>query len=120
MNIEKQIQYLLSDDYSKIDAGNFLDKLHATRERKIRNRQRFSNTVSSLIVVFLVGVLAITQLNNTASDAQYFQYLADANITEEMVEEYYDELAVYLVQQSDDIWTTMEFFYKVNNQSINN
>lgn len=115
MNIEKQIQSLFSDDSTTIDAGDFLDKLHATRERKIRNKQRFSYGVSSLVVVLLVGILAIAQLNNNASDIQYNQYFADVNITEEMMEEYYDEIAIYLVEQSDDIWTTMEFFYEVNN-----
>ncbi len=120
MNIEKQIQNMFSDDSSTIEADNFLDKLHATRERKIRNQQRFSYGLSSLVVVLLVGILAITQLNNNASDLQYNQYFADVDITEEMMEEYYDELAVYLLEQSDDIWATMEFFYDVNNESINN
>ncbi len=115
MNIEKQIQSLFSDDSSTIDVSNFLDKLHTTQERKIRNQQRYSYGISSLVVVLLVGILAITQLNNNASDLQYNQYFADADITEEMMEEYYDELTVYLVEQSDDIWTTMEFFYDVNN-----
>ncbi len=120
MNIEKQIQSIFSDDSSTIDADDFLDKLHATRERRIRNQQRFSYGIFSLVVVLLVGILAITQLNNNASDIQYNQYFADADITEEMMEEYYDELAVYLIEQSDDIWTTMEFFYDVNNQLISN
>ncbi len=115
MNIEKQIQNLFFDDHSTIDAGNFLDKLHATRESRIRNQQRVSYGISSLVVVLLVGILAITQLDNNASDIQYNQYFADVNITEEMMEEYYDEIAIYLVEQSDDIWTTMEFFYDVNN-----
>ncbi len=120
MNIEKQIQSLFTDDYSSIDTDNFLDKLHATRERKIRNQQRFSYGVSSLVVVLLVGILAITQLNNNNYDIQNNRYFIDTNITEEMIEDYYDELAVYLVEQSDDIWTTMEFFYDVNNTTINN
>ena len=120
MNIEKQIQSLFTDDYSSIDTDNFLDKLHATRERKIRNQQRFSYGVSSLVVVLLVGILAITQLNNNNYDIQNNRYFIDTNITEEMIEDYYDELAVYLVEQSDDIWTTMEFFYDVNNHTINN
>lgn len=113
MNIEKQIQSMFSDDSSTIDADNFLDKLHSKRESRIRNQQRLSYGVSSFVVVLLVGILAITQLNNNAVDIQYY---VDASITEEMMEEYYDELAVYLVEQSDDIWATMEFFYEVNNQ----
>ena len=115
MNTEQKIQNLFSDDHSTIDASNFLDKLHATRERKILKQQRLSYGISSFVVVLLVGMLAITQLDNNAVDIQYY---ADAGITEEMMEEYYDELAVYLVEQSDDIWATMEFFYQANYQPI--
>ncbi len=118
MNIEKQIQSLFSDDSSTIDADNFLDRLHTTRERKIRNQQRLSYSISSLVVVLLVGILAITQLNNNAFDVQYTQSFADAGISEEMLDEYYNDLAVYLVEESDDIWATMEFFYEANYQPI--
>ncbi len=114
MNFEKQIQSIFSDDHSTIDSDNFLDKLHATQERKIRNQQRLSYGISSLLVVLIVGILAITQLNNNASDIQYYQYFVGENITEEMMEEYYDELTVYFVEQSDDIWATIEFFYDIN------
>ena len=115
MNIEKQIKSLLSEEHADINPDRFLDRLHSTRDRRVRNHQRFTYSISSFVVVLLVGLLTITQLNDNASDIQYNQYFADADISEEMMEEYYDELAVYLVENSDDIWTTMEFFYDVNN-----
>ncbi len=115
MNIEKEMQNLFSDDHSAIDADKFLDRLHSTRDRKVRNQQRLSYSISSFVVVLLVGLLSITQLNDSASDIQYNQYFADADISEEMMEEYYDEISLYLVEESDDIWSTMEFFYDVNN-----
>ncbi len=118
MNIEKQIKNLFSYDSSTIDADKFLDRLHATREKKIRNQQRFSYGISSLVVVLLVGILAITQLNNNAFDIQYTQSFLDVGISEEMLDEYYNDLAVYLVEESDDIWATMEFFYDANYQPM--
>lgn len=120
MNIEKQIQNLFSDEHAVIDADNFLDRLHTTREKRIRNQQRLSYGISMSVIVVLVGVLAFTQLSNNASSIQYEEYLISENITEEMAEEYYDELAVYLVENSDDIWSTMEFFYDANYQINNN
>lgn len=119
MNIEKQIQNLISEEHAVIDPNSFLDRLHSTREKRNRNRQRLSYGISMSVIVLLVGVLAFTQLSNTASVVQYEEYLISANITDEMAEEYYDELAVYLVESSDDIWSTMEFFYDTNYQTNN-
>ena len=120
MNIEKQIQNLFSEEHADINSDSFLDRLHNTREKRIRNQQRLSYGLSMSVIVLLVGVLAFNQLSNNASNVQYEEYLISENITEEMAEEYYDELAVYLVENSDDIWSTMEFFYDANYQIISN
>ena len=119
MNIEKQIQNLFSEEHANINPDSFLDRLHNTREKRIQNQQRLSYGISMSIIVLLVGVLAFTQLSNNASSVQYEEYFISENITEDMAEEYYDELAVYLVEQSDDIWATMEFFYDANYQTNN-
>ena len=66
--------------------------------------------------MLLIGILAITQLNNNNSDNQY---ITDAEMTEEMLDEYYDELMVYLVEESDDIWSTMSFSMKSKMKLIN-
>ena len=120
MNIENEIQNLFSEETTEINADRFLDRLHTTREKRIRNQQRLSYGISMSVIVFLVGVLAFTQLSNNASNIQYEEYLISENISEEMAAEYYDELAIYLVENSDDIWSTMEFFYDANYQIINN
>ena len=120
MNIEKQIQNLISEEHTVIDPDSFLDRLHSTREKRNRNQQRLSYGISMSVIVLLVGVLAFTQLSNKATSVQYGEYLISENITDEMAEEYYDELAVYLVEESDDIWSTMEFFYDTNYQTNNN
>ncbi len=120
MNIEKQFQNLFSEEHADINPDSFIDRLHATREKRVRNQQRLSYGISMSVIVLLVGVLAFTQLSNNASIIQYEEYLVSENISEDMVEEYYDELAIYLVENSDDIWSTMEFFYDANYQIINN
>ncbi len=120
MNIENQIQNLFSEEPTSLNADRFLEKLHSKREKRIRYQQRLSYGITMSVIVLLVGVIAFTQLSNNASSIQYDEYLISENITEEMAEEYYDELAIYLIENSDDIWTTMEFFYDTNYQTINN
>lgn len=119
MNIEKQIQNLFSEDQNHIEADNFLDKLHRKYENKIRKQQRFTYGISAMAVILIVGIFAFTQLRNDASDVQYNQYYADAELSEDMIEEYYDDLMIYLADQSEDIWSTMEFYYEVNSKNIN-
>ena len=118
MNFEDQLQNLLKDGQPELNTDGFLNKLHATRAKRLRNRQRFTQGISATVIVLLVGVLTITQLDKEAPYDQYNQYYADLGMTEEMLEEYYDDLAVYLVEESDDIWATMEFFYETNYQPI--
>ena len=52
MDLERNIQNLFDGQPSEIDAENFLTKLHKTRETRLRNKQRLTYSVSSLVVVF--------------------------------------------------------------------
>ncbi len=118
MNIEKQIQNLFSEDQSHIDADNFLDKLHRTRENKFRKQQRFTYGISAMAIILIVSVFTFTQLNNTEPDIQYNQYYADAELSDDMIDEYYEDIMIYLADQSEDIWSTMEFYYEVSSENI--
>ena len=120
MNIEKEIQNLFTEEHADINPDSFLERLHNTREKRIRNQQRLSYGISMSVIILLVGALAFTQLSNNASSIQYEDYITSENISDEMAEEYYDELTVYLVENSDDIWSTMEFFYDTNYQIESN
>ncbi len=119
LDIEKQIQNLIVEDQLHLDSDKFLDRLYKTQARKVRNQQRLTYSISSLVVVLLIGVLSITQLNNNETALQYGQYFTEIEMSDEMMDEYYDELIVYLVDESDDIWSTLEFFYEIDNQTEN-
>ena len=116
MKIEKQIQNMFSDETTSPNADNFLDKLHSTRKQRARRSKRLTYGASALVITLFVGVLAVTQLNN---DNYGNQYYTDIEMTDEMFDEYYDEMMVYLVEESDDIWSTMEFFYEIENEMDN-
>jgi hypothetical protein len=70
------------------------------------------------VVVLLVGILSFSQLSNGSIDMELDYYLSSDEISEEMVEEYYNELMIYLADQSDDVWSTMELYYEINNENI--
>ena len=116
MKIEKQLKNIFSDESTSPDADNFLGKLHSTRKQRAHRTQRLTYGVSAFVVVLLVGVLAITQLNKNEVE---YPYYSEIEMTDEIIDEYYDEMMVYLVEESDDIWSTMEFFYEIENETEN-
>jgi len=118
MDLERNIQNLFDDQPSEIDADNFLTKLHKTRETRLRNKQRITYGVSSLVVVMLVGIISITQLSNNSMPANYNYYLSSGEMSEDMQDQYYDELMIYLADQSDDVWSAMELYYEISNENI--
>jgi len=119
MNVEQEIQQLFSDQNSDIDADNFINNLHRTREKRLQNKHRLTYGISSFVVVLLVGLISLNQLNNGSTDMQLDYYLSADEMSEEMTEDYYEELMIYLADHSEDVWSTMEFYYEVNNESIN-
>lgn len=119
MDLEQNIQKLFDDQSSEIDADNFLAKLHKTREIRLRNKQRLAYGVSTLVVVMLVGIISITQFSTKSTPVNYDYYLTSGEMSEEMVDQYYDELMIYLADLSDDVWSTMELYYEISNENLN-
>lgn len=118
MDLEKNIQNLFDDQPSEIDADNFLTKLHKTRETRLRNKQRLTYGVSTLAVVLLIGLISITQLTTNSLETNYDYHLSNGELSEEMQVQYYDELMIYLADQSDDVWSAIELYYEISNENI--
>jgi len=119
MDLENKIQNLFNNQKKNIDADQFLIKLHHTREIRLRNKQRLSYGISTLAVVLIVGIISITQLKNSSTDANYEYYYSLEEMSEEMVDEYYDDLMIYLADQSNDVWSTMELYYEISDENFN-
>jgi len=116
MNIDEKIHKMFSHEETSLDAENFLENLHSTRKKRARRTQRLTYGVSSLVLLLLVGVLSISQLKTNGSD---FPIYSSIEVTDEELEEYYDDLMVYLVEESDDVWSAMEFFYENEDETDN-
>ena len=116
MNIEDKIKKMVSNEDSSLNTEIFLDNLHSTRAKRTRRTKRITYGVSSLVVVLLVSVLSISQLRTNEKNTVLYSGL---EVTDEELEEYYDDMMVYLVEESDDVWSAMEFFYE-NEDEIEN
>ena len=119
MDLEQKIQQLYTDQKTEIDADGFIKNLHQTREIRNRNKQRLTYGISSLMVVLLVGIISITQLETNNINTSFDYYFSTEVMNEEMMDEYYNDLMIYLADQSDDLWSTMELYYAMNSENVN-
>ena len=113
MNVEKQIRKIQKEESGSIDSKLFINNLHIKRAQyDARISQRINGAVTFCLLT-LFSFLTVSQL---AYEPGTF---ASTDLTpfEEMdaeTETYIIELATYLVDSSNDIWNTLEFFDEIN------
>ncbi|MFC1550489.1 hypothetical protein ACFL46_04280 [Candidatus Neomarinimicrobiota bacterium] len=119
MNFESQLKNMFSDAGSEINAESFLDNFHQMRKRKEMQIKRIKSGILSSAFVLILSVFTVYQLDNSASVLQKYNYeLSQLGITEESQNEFDEEMALYLVNDSDDIWSTISFFYESEYQPV--
>ena len=110
---------MFSDAGSEINAESFLDNFHQMRKRKEMQIKRIKSGILSSAFVLILSVFTVYQLDNSASVLQKYNYeLSQLGITEESQNEFDEEMALYLVNDSDDIWSTISFFYESEYQPV--
>ena len=119
MNFESQLKNMFKDADSEINAESFLDNFHQVRKRKEMQIKRIKSGILSSAFVLILSVFTVYQLDNSASVLQKYNYeLSQLGITEESQNEFDEEMALYLVNDSDDIWSTISFFYESEYQPV--
>jgi hypothetical protein len=119
MNFEAKLKDQFVGPDSEIDADAFIKNLHKTRIKKAAQFQRIKTGIVSSVFLIIVGLFTIFQLDENAPGIhEYQQELFQLGITEEYEEEFNNYLAYYLVDESEDIWTTLSFLYDSDYQPI--
>ena len=113
MNIEQQIKKIQNEDSGSIDTQSFINNLHIKRAQNNARLSHLINGTVSLCVLALLSILTVSQL---AYEPGTFAS-TDLTPLEEMdaeTESYVVDLATYLVDSSNDIWNTLDFFEEIN------
>ena len=113
MNIEQQIKKIQNEDSGSIDTQSFINNLHIKRAQNNARLSHLVNGTVSLCVLALLSILTVSQL---AYEPGTFAS-TDLTPLEEMdaeTESYVIDLATYLVDSSNDIWNTLNFFEEIN------
>ena len=119
MNFESKLKKIFEPVNVEIQADSFLDNLHQVRNRQEIRLQRLKSGIITSTFVLILGIITLLKLDDDAAGLQKYNYeLFQLGMTEESQAEFNDEMAFYLVNDSDDIWSTLSFFYESDYQSI--
>ena len=113
MNIEQQIKKIQNEDSGSIDTQSFINNLHMKRAQ---NNARLSHLINGTVSLCILALLSILTVSQLAYEPGTFAS-TDLTPLEEMdaeTESYVIDLATYLVDSSNDIWDTLDFFEEIN------
>ena len=117
MNIDKQIKKIQNEDVGNIDSQSFVNNLH---RKRIQNDARSAQAISGIISFCILVIFSFLTFSQLAYEPGSFAS-TDLIPYEEMdseTEDYVIDLAAYLVNSSNDIWETLNFFDEINFDNI--
>ena len=117
MNIDKQIKKIQNEDVRNIDSQSFVNNLH---RKRIQNDARSAQAISGIISFCILVIFSFLTVSQLAYEPGSFAS-TDLIPYEEMdseTEDYVIDLAAYLVNSSNDIWETLNFFDEINFDNI--
>ena len=110
MNFEAKLQKTFSSTSEMLDPEQFINKLTTARYAQALKRSQAISGYLALIVVLFVGILGYNELDQGAilMDGSYY-YSTSIDFDQDEDSEYFDDLALYIMEQEEDIWMAFSF-----------
>ena len=121
MNFEAKLQKTFSSKSEMLDPDQFINKLTTARHAQtLRHSQAISGYLA-LIVILLVGIIGYNELDQGAilMDGSYY-YTTSIDSDQNEDSKYFDDLALYIIEQEEDIWMTFSFLDELEYDKIVN
>ena len=117
MNIEKQFQGIAMSQFCAPNGDTFLEKLHGERQKRQQRKMGFIHGIASAAIVVVLGMITSSQLTD---DPMVYAStdLIPVETMDAETEEFVYDLAVYLVDNSDDIWETLAFLDEIEFEPV--
>lgn len=121
MNFEAKLRKTFSSTNEMLDPEQFINKLTTARYAQALKRSQAISGYLALIVVLFVGILGYNELDQGAIllDGSYY-YSTSINFDQDEDSEYFDDLALYIIEQEEDIWMAFSFLDEVEYDNIIN
>ena len=121
MNFEAKLRKTFSSTSEMLDPEQFINKLTTARYAQALKRSQVISGYLALIVVLFVGILGYNELDQGAIllDGSYY-YSTSINFDQDEDSEYFDDLALYIMEQEEDIWMAFSFLDELEYDKIVN
>ena len=121
MNFEEKLQKTFSSTSEMLDPEQFINKLTTARYAQALKRSQAISGYLALIVVLFVGILGYNELDQGAIllDGSYY-YSTSIDFDQDEDSEYFDDLALYIMEQEEDIWMAFSFLDELEYDKIVN
>ena len=121
MNFEAKLQKTFSSTSEMLDPEQFINKLTTARYAQALKRSQAISGYLALIVVLFVGILGYNELDQGAilMEGSYY-YITTIDFGQDEDSEYFDDLALYIMEQEEDIWMAFSFLDELEYHKIVN
>ena len=121
MNFEAKLQKTFSSKSEILDPDQFINKLTSARYAQALKRSQAISGYLALIVVLFVGILGFNELDQGAilMEGNYY-YSTSIDFYQGEDSEYFDDLAIYIIEQEENIWMAFSFLDEVEYDKIIN
>ena len=121
MNFEAKLRKTFSSDSEILDPDQFINKLTSARYAQALKRSQAISGYLALIVVLFVGILGFNELDQGAilMEGSYY-YSTSIDFYQGEDSEYFDDLALYIIEQEENIWMAFSFLDEVEYDKIIN
>ena len=121
MNFEEKLQKTFSSTSKMLDPEQFINNLTSARYAQALKRSQAISGYLALIVVLFVGILGFNELDHGAilmDGSYYYSTSIDSDQNEDS--EYFDDQALYIMEQEEDIWMAFSFLDELEYDKIVN
>jgi len=121
MNFEAKLRKTFSSTSEMLDPEQFINKLTTARYAQALKRSQAISGYLALIVVLFVCILGFNELDHGAilmDGSYYYSTSIDSDQNEDS--EYFDDLALYIMEQEEDIWMAFSFLDELEYDKIVN
>jgi len=121
MNFEEKLRKTISSTSEMLDSEQFINKLTTARYAQALKRSQAISGYLALIVVLFVGILGYNELDQGAilMEGSYY-YSTTIDFDQDEDSEYFDDLALYIMEQEEDIWMAFSFLDELEYDKIVN
>ena len=121
MNFESKLRKTFSNTSEMLDPEQFINKLTTARYAQALKRSQAISGYLAMVVVLVVGILGYNELDQGAILIEGSYYFSTSiNFDQDEDSEYFDDLALYIIEQEEDIWMAFYFLDEIEYDKIVN